>query len=468
MALGKVFERFVQHSPVPVMLRGLMEFALPNERIDEIFRRTAQQQCERELLFSTVVETLNLAVCGVRGSVNAAYLAQKEKFSVSVISLYNKLKKAEPKVGQALVRETVTRLKPVIRSLKSCQKSPVPGLRVKILDGNHLAATERRVKETRRLNSVPLPGQALVVLEPEYRLLSDVFPCEDAHAQERLMLGDVLATVQENDLWIADRNFCTTGFLFGVAQRKAFFLIRQHASTLNGKELVGRRRRICRLTEGVLYEQSMRIYSDEGAEMLVRRITLVLDQPTRNGEKEINLLTNLAKRVKAQRVAQMYRERWTIENAFQELEQALQSEINTLCYPKAALLAFSVALVTYNLLSGVKAALRSTHGEEAAVEKLSGYYLAEEIGAVYGGIMVALPPTLWMRTFARLTARQMAARLNEIASHVKPQRFHKTTRGPQKPQPPRTGGYPHKHVSTARLLAQRRTAGGKTAIKIEA
>ena len=53
----------------------------------------------------------------------------------------------------------------------------------------------------------------------------------------------------------------------------------------------------------------------------------------------------------------MYRKRWTIETAFQELEATLDGEINTLGYPKAALFAFCVALVSYNLMSVIKAAL---------------------------------------------------------------------------------------------------------------
>lgn len=457
MAVSQILERFVQQAPVPVMLRGILEYTLPDERIDELFRCTAQRQCEKELLFSTVVETLGLAVCGVRKSVNAAYQARRDRFTVSVISLYSKLQKTEPAVGQALVREAAARLKPVIRALGACSKPLLPRYRVKVLDGNHLAATERRIRETRHLRSVPLPGHALVVLEPEYRLLSDIFPCEDAHAQERSLTDKVLKTVEEKDLWIADRNLCTTGFVFGVAARKACFLVRQHASTLHGKELLGKRRRIGRCDTGMLYEQAMQIESpDGGQEMVVRRITLVLNAPTRDGETEVHLITNLPARIGAARVARLYAERWNVENAFQELDQALRCEINTLCYPKAALLAFCVAVVAYNGLSGVKAALRSVHGDEAVAEKLSGYYLAEEIGAVYGGMMVGLPAPIWNRLFAALTARQLATRLREIASHVQPSRFQKTNRGPKKPQQPRTGGYPHKHVSTARLLAQRR------------
>lgn len=51
-----------------------------------------------------------------------------------------------------------------------------------------------------------------------------------------------------------------------------------------------------------------------------------------------------------------------IESAFQYLEGHLHSEINTLGYPQAALLGFCVALVAYNALAVVFAALRAVHG----------------------------------------------------------------------------------------------------------
>lgn len=455
MILGKVFERFVNKSPVTVMMRAVLEFALPEGRIDALFRRHARQQYERELLFSSVVKLLSLVVCSVRKSVNSAYESMKDEFNVSVQSLYYKLSKTEPEVTRALVRESAERLRPVVKALKAARPPLLPGWRVLILDGNHLAGTQHRLKETRVLNSAPLPGQALVVLDPEYMLMVDIFPCEDGHAQERSLLPKVLKSVQPGDLYIADRNFCTTMFLFGLAARGADFVIRQHASTLQGKELLGKRKRIGRTDRGVVYEQKLRICNEDGAELILRRITIELDAPTADGETEINLLTALPARIGALRVAALYLQRWTIENAFQEVEQALESEIDTLCYPRAALLAFGVAVLTYNMLSTMKAALRSVHGEDAAVHKLSGYYLAEEISAIYGGMMVAIPPGTWAKTFGSLTARQLASVLKDIASHVNPQRFHKQTRGPKKPPPTRTGGLREKHVSSARLLATR-------------
>jgi hypothetical protein len=59
-------------------------------------------------------------------------------------------------------------------------------------------------------------------------LAIDVFPCEDAHAQERSLLHKVLTTIEEDDVWIADRNFCTLNFLSGIVASKGYFIIREH------------------------------------------------------------------------------------------------------------------------------------------------------------------------------------------------------------------------------------------------
>jgi hypothetical protein len=100
---------------------------------------------------------------------------------------------------------------------------------VKILDGNCLEASERRLEVLREVQAGALPGKSLVVYEPTSGLISDVFPCEDGHAQERSLLGQVLETVHAGDLWIQDRNFCTCAFLCGIDSRGAGFITRQHA-----------------------------------------------------------------------------------------------------------------------------------------------------------------------------------------------------------------------------------------------
>jgi IS4 transposase len=457
MIFGTILERFVEKSPVCVMVRGTMENVVTSDLLDRVFEQTARRQYCRELLFSSLVDLLGLVATGARKSVNDAYQAEKERFTVSVAAVYDKLQGVEVEVSRQMIRQTAVRLAEVVRCLFPRRHSLVPGYRVKIIDGNHLPATEHRIHELRFTREGPLPGQTLVVLDPERMLAMDVFPCEDGHAQERSLLPQVLETVEARDLWIGDRNFCTTAFLFGIAQRDGSFVIRQHASTLT-YELLGQRRKIGPSPTGMIYEQQMRLTHPDKRSMVIRRITVVLKKPTRNGESEIHVLTNLPKKdADARRVADLYLRRWTIENAFQELGQALHSEIKTLGYPKAALLSFCVALLTYNVISVVKSALAVAHGPALERNRISGYYLAGEISATYHGMMIAVPAKQWQRLFGPLTAAELARVLKSLAAKVRPNRFRKNIRGPRKPRPPnRTSGRRNHHVSTARILAKRK------------
>ena len=89
-------------------------------------------------------------------------------------------------------------------------------------------------------------------------LMTDVILCEDGHAQERSLLGQVLELVRAKDVWIDDRNFCTTSFLFGIARHEAFFVVRQHASTLHW-EFTGKKRACGRIETGKVFEQTVRL-----------------------------------------------------------------------------------------------------------------------------------------------------------------------------------------------------------------
>jgi hypothetical protein len=330
----------------------------------------------------------------------------------------------------------------------------LPGYRTRILDGNHLPGSEHRIKELRTMRAAALPGHALVVLDPKRMLATDVVLCEDGHAQERSLLDQVLAKVAAKDLWIADRNFCTTNFLFGIAGRNGSFVIRQHASTLHW-EFVGKRRACGRIDTGKVSEQAIRATDEAGEALILRRITVTLDQPTRDGETELHILTNVpAADARAKVIADLYRRRWTIETAFQELESSLNSEVNTLGYPKAALFAFCVALVAYNVLSTVKGALRSVHGEEVVAEEVSGYYVADEIQMTHRGMMVAIPEDEWV-VFHELAAVELAEVLVSLARSVPLAKLRKHPRGPKKPKPKKQSGAKIKHVATAKILKAR-------------
>lgn len=456
MILSKAFEKFVEGSPVCVMIRGTLEYALPESFVNQLFESTARKQYTRNLLFSDVVDVMGSVVCQVFPSVNAAYQKQRQQFSVSRRALYDKINLVEPRVTRELVRQTAHRLAPVVRRLQNRRqrKSLLPGFPVRILDGNHLAATEHRIRELRDIAAGPLPGQVLAVFDPDRRLIVDAFPYEDAHAQERGLLFDVLDSMLAGEVWIADRNFCTALFLFETAVQRAYFVVRQHATSVRWTPL-GERRKVGRIETGVVYQQRVEITDNHGERLIVRRITIKLDEPTEDGDTEIHILTNLPNRVKATRIAEAYRGRWKLEGAFGELATALHCEISSLGYPPAALFAFGVGVVAYNILSVARTALATAHGEES-VEDISAYYLADEVRGMMRGMMVAISDAHWQRQFGKRTEQQMANLLVMLAKKVDLEGFRKHRRGPKKPRVKRTKFRKKTHVSTARILEESR------------
>ncbi len=454
MALSRRFDPYLQGSPITVMVRAISERALGAEALDALFERTADRQYTRTLLFSSLVGLMSDVVLGISPSVRAAYQDSAESLPVSLASVYNKLNGLETDVSAELVRHSANQLGPVVRRMRGAAPDLLPGYQVRILDGNHLAGTEHRIEELRTIGAAALPGQSLVVLDPALMMAIDVFPCEDGHAQERSLLKDVLPTIQPNEVWIDDRNFCTTMFLFGIRRQKAYFLVRQHAATLHWK-LAGKRKYRGRTETGEVYEQTILLDNPQTGETLVaRRITVELDEPTRDGESEIHLLTNLPAAIRAKRVARLYAKRWSIETMFLELTTALVCEINTLGYPRAALFGFCLALVAYNVVSLVQAALRAVHGHQKVEEELSWYYVCMHVGKVYEGMMIAVPDRCWTE-FRRMSDREFAQFLKNLATNINMARFRKHRRGPKRPPPKRSSGAKTKHVSTARVLAQR-------------
>ena len=453
MFLCGPFEKFVEASPVTVMMRGIIENLFHPQRLDRLFEENAVTQYTRTLPFSTVAEVMGEVVFNVSPSVGASLQSRVDLLPVSTRAFYLKLNGVEPEVAAVLVRDSARRLSSVIRKL-GVRTPLLLGYNVKILDGNHFAATEHRLLETREESAAPLPGQALAVLDPDLRLAIDVFPCEDGHAQERSLLNQVLPTVRQKDLWIADRNFCTLGFLFGIAGRQGRFVIRHHASM--PLEKIGLCKLIGKSETGRVFEQKAKLIDPEtGRGLTVRCITLKLKKATKDGEREIVVLTNLSKKdATAIKVADLYRRRWTVESMFQEMTENLTCEIKTLGYPRAAVFAFCLALTAWNGMSVIHAALRNVHGEETVEQNLSNYYLSLEIAQVYNGMLIAIPAAEW-EIFQNLTTAKMVSVLKQLAAKVNLKKFQKTTRGPKHPQPKRKYSGNGQHVATAKLLARR-------------
>jgi IS4 transposase len=450
MVLSAILNRFMEKSPFPVMARVLMERVLTDERLNICFDEAAERQYTKDLLFSSIFELMSLVVMKVFPSVNAAYQTEKANIGVTITSVYNKLNNLEEHIPAALVLDTGRELGQIVNEMDGACKPLLSGYRVKMLDGNCLASTEHRLAVLRKTSAGALPGKSLVIYDPSTEMILDVIPCKDGHAQERSLLDQVLDRVNADDVIVCDRNFCVRSFLFGLEDKGGYFACRHHKQM--PYKALSKLKKVGTTETGTVYEQQIEVSDDEGRVSVWRAITVQLKKETRDGDKELVIITNLPlDAADAISIAEIYRKRWTIETMFQELESYLKSEINTLGYPQAALFGFCVALIAYNVLAVIKAALRNVHGEEKIKNEVSGYYIAGEISRTYEGMSIAIEEEEWS-IFRTMAQDRFVAVLLQLANNVKISKYKKRPRGPKIKQPERSSLKNEPHVSTAKLL----------------
>ena len=433
--------------------RSLLERTLTPQALDDLFENTADSQYKRELTFSCIVDLTGQVVTSSFPSIRAAVLDKALEIPVSLTSVYNKLQGIEPAVCAELVAFSANQFEPIIHEVGGTLPEPIPGYHMRVLDGNAIAATEHRLSETRDNSAAPLPGKTLCVFEPASQLVTHIVPCEDGHAQERSLVDPIIDLVTKDSLWVADRNFCFQRFLLSIALKLGFYVIREHAGL--SYTVANKLRNRGRCETGNVQEQTIVLTDEKGKTHFVRRVVVKLDKPTEDGDEELAILTNLPKKVTAVTVSEVYRKRWTIEGDFLDLTTTLHCEINTLCYPRAALFVFSVAVMAYNLQSAIKGIMRSVHGAEKVENDLSRYFISHEIGQVYRGMMIALPPQEW-GVIRQMSAAEFVAFLKRLAQNVKFERYPKAHRGPKKEKPPRHYDPQHPHVSVAKILLSRK------------
>jgi IS4 transposase len=373
--LGEKFEAFIEKAPAAVALRATLQRLLP-----------AEKQYEKTLLFSTLMTLMFEVTLKSTTSLHKSYLKHRDSVPVSVAAVYQKTNNLEPNIAAELVRYSFKRLRPALQQNEGEKPPLVPGLRSIIVDGNHFAATQHRLVGTRRHQAPPLPGFAIALYDPQCQMVFDLLPCEDGHTQERALLPELAERVAANDLWIADRNFCTIDFMFAVQRKGAYFLIRHHGQ-LKKWVAEGERKRVGTTETGEVFEQQISLTDATGKKMRLRRITVQLFKKTRDGDTEIHILTNASKKqLSSVRASECYRERWDIEGMFLELTQSLKCEVDTLAYPKAAIFAFSLAVLAYNAISLFRGTLGGVHGFEYVEQKLSWNILCSDTSSAWRGV----------------------------------------------------------------------------------
>ena len=386
-----------------------------------------------------------------------------------------------PAVLRGLISGSALRLMPVVAQWGG--PASLAGWQLRIVDGNHLAASDKRLKVLRGHRGAALPGHSLVVYDPDAGLVCDMVACEDAHESERVGVLPLIGRAQCGQLWIADRHFCTHTILDSLARTGAHFLVREHAKhprvAQQGDWSEPTHTDTGAVCEQTIAVEGIHVQPARGGKKAAqssapdssqpetagpatqpgawRRIQITLDSPTEAGEHTIGLWTNLPMTVDAATLAQLYRKRWRIEGMFQRLESVLHSEIKSLGHPRAALLGFAVAVLAYNVLSLLQRAVEHAHRQQTPDLEVSTYHLSVQVKSGYEGMLIAVPAEHWPSA-ASQDPQALAQTLLRLAQRILPKQVATSKRGPKTIQPK---GYvdarvASAHVSTARLIKQAR------------
>lgn len=455
--IAKLIERVATRAPAALMFRSILERILSADALNEIFRDNCDRQIESDILFSHLVEMLTPVITGASKSVNAVHQASDCAYSRQ--ALYDKLKGVETPVSQALLRVTTEKLAAIRRSTSMKLPDVIKGYHTFVLDGKSYNATEHRLLEMRTDARAPLPGRAVAMLDMRYQMFVDVECDANAYRCERKIVTPLLERqLKAGALYIADRNFSDGILLEYFDRSQAYFIIRQHGVCPSWREIEGEAQ-VAKGTDELgqsVYEQRIEVRLADGRWIAVRRVTVELSTPTRNGTRVVHVLTNLPGKVRASQITTAYRQRWTIENCFGHLSRALNAEIRTLCYPGAAGLCFSLSLLLFNIMSLIRWLLlqHGQHSDRYQIDDVSYYYIADEICRTQFTFDEVIQREHW-RLFSTMTSSEFASFLKKTAKQASLAQYRKHIRGPTKSKTKRkfNGTY---HIATQRILELRK------------
>lgn len=446
MESQELFERFGAAAPFAFMTR-LIAKDFTGEHLNGVFEEHRQTQYEYFATFSAVAGAVADVAMNFSDNFNQAYKVHKEELSVSLQSFYDKIKGVESAVSQAVVQASSARASELQDQLDFILWEIIPGYRCFAVDGNFLSKTQKRLGPLREARGAPLPGKVIARFDLQRQLFDRAYLLEDAHSQEASTCNAIAADLQPMDLVIADRNFCVVPFLEKINAAGACFVIRQHGR-LKGV-LLGKRQLIGKSSTGMVYEQAMRLSSKPNS-LVVRRVTVELDQPTRDNDTELHMLTNLTGDIDAVLVAESYRHRWEEETAFHVLQMTFTCELASVGHPHAALFLFCMSMMAFNLRQVLFAALYAEH-DEAEVVEVSHFHVSKDISDYTPGMLIAIDASQWDQYIPRKVSG-VAKLIREIASQIDLKKYRKARRGPKKKKPFRSRNVPSSHISTARQI----------------
>jgi hypothetical protein len=330
------------------------------ERLQSVFERHRGRCYEQSISFATMVQLVADALLEHEGSGHQSFSRAKEAGSLeaSTRAAYGKLGRLPVAVSVGLFQEIVGLLAELFPA--EARREPPASLRdvaIVTIDGKTIKRVAKRLKPLRTKGGGVIGGKALVATERSTGLAVAIAADPDGDANDSRLVPELLPQVRQRlpgrRLWVADRGFCDPMQLSRFAAEDDSFVMRY-----NAKAKFTRNEDVP-VHEGT--DPAGRSYTDECGWLgrdgnvhrrYVRRVTL-----SREEGEDVSIVTDLIDRRKhpAEDLLALYRERWGIEQMFQQVTEVFGLERLIGGRPEATIFQFAFCLLLYNQLQLMRA-----------------------------------------------------------------------------------------------------------------
>jgi hypothetical protein len=347
--------------PLAQAVLKMFEYVFDSPWLEDLYARHRGRGYLRQLRFDQLVYLLRdaLVVDGGSGRQSFQRAHRDGTLPVAIQNAYAKLARLPLALSMALVGQAGPRLASLLPPEDSLG-TPLPAslatLEVTVIDGKKIKHATKRLKPLRGLPGALLGGKVLVALALRKGLAVGMNADPDGERNDLPLVPALVSQVRSRQsgpiLWIADRQFVdfklwpllTEGqdqFLIRCSRKIAFAADVQRPAQ-EGIDPQGRR-----------YLQQWGWVGGEKQKQrpYVRRIVLPLP------EDDLILVTSLLDEIRypAEDLLEAYRQRWGIEQMFQQVTEVIHLQRLIGSTPQAMIFQAALCFLLYDLIQVVKA-----------------------------------------------------------------------------------------------------------------
>ncbi len=362
---------------------------LPDHDLEAFYDAHRGRCYRRAFSFANLVYLVNDALCQHGGSAQQTLCRhdQTDLLPATEQAFYGKLRRMPVALSEAFLAEGADRLRPLLPDRPAVELPPcLRAFRVLILDGKAFKHAAKRLKPVRGQAGRGLGGKALVALEARTGLLVGMTADPDGHANEAKLVPQLLPALRRRlpgtNLWVADQQFGDLAQVRRCTADGDHCVLRLHPKSQFTPDPD---RPVCRGVDRLgraWVEEIGELHSRREGTMTVRRLTL-----QRGDAKPLQLVTDLLDGVRypADELLELYRERWGIEQVFQQVSEVFELRHLIGSHPQAIIFQGALCMLLYNLLQVVRALVAQSQGRAAATVSTEAlwYDLRRELTALH-------------------------------------------------------------------------------------